>query len=111
MYTYEQVYEGIEKYIEREILHKIPGWKKWVVGTGLELAIANGENIYKELKEYPLVKMLNVIDEGDHINVIDIYKCLKKRAEQGSITFEIPMIGEMTLNKDDVDKLYYYITE
>ena len=111
MYTYDQVYSGLERYLEAEILKKVPGWKKWILGTGIEMAIQNGTNIFNGLKNHELVKMLNIIDENDHINVAELYKCMKKQAEHGPVDIDIPIIGTMKLNKDDVDKLYYYITE
>lgn len=111
MFTYDQVYKGIERFVETEVLNKVPGWKKWVIGTGIEMAIMNGTNIFNSLKENELVTMLNIIDENDHINISDLYKCLRKQAEQGPIVLDIPLIGTMTFSRDDIDKLHFYITE
>lgn len=109
MYNYSQVYTGLEEYINHEILEKIPGWKKWIVGTALEMAIANGNNIFNELKGNEVIKMLNIIDDKEHINVEGLYHSLKKQAEHEDITFDMPVIGTLTLTHEDVDKLYHYI--
>ena len=55
--------------------------------------------------------MLDVIDENDMIDIDTIYTELRKQAEKNPATFNAPMIGTITLTKDDVDKLYRLIKE
>ena len=38
-------------------------------------------------------------------------KDLKKQAKKSAITFDVPMIGPITLNESDLDKLYQLITK
>lgn len=111
MYEYTKVLNGITTYIDREIVDKISGWQKWVVGSGIGIAMSNSTNVFNELKKNQFVKMLGVIDKDDKIDVEKIYKELKKQARKGAITFDVPLIGTMTLNEQDVDKLYQYIKE
>lgn len=109
MYTYERVINGLAKYLDNEIINKLPGWKKWVLGSGMGIALSNSNNIYEQLKSNDFVKMLNIIDENGNINVDCIYKELKKQAQKGSATIEFPMIGAFILNEQDIDKLYNFI--
>lgn len=111
MYEYSKVLNGITTYIDREIVDKINGWQKWVVGSGIGIAMSNSTNVFNELKKNQVVKMLGVIDKDDKIDVEKIYKELKKQARKGAITFDVPLVGTMTLNEQDVDKLYQYIKE
>jgi DNA-binding transcriptional regulator LsrR (DeoR family) len=111
MYEYSKVLNGITTYIDREIVDKINGWQKWVVGSGIGIAMSNSTNVFNELKKNQVVKMLGVIDKDDKIDVEKIYKELKKQAKKGAITFDVPLVGTMTLNEQDVDKLYQYIKE
>jgi hypothetical protein len=53
--------------------------------------------------------MLNIIDKDNKIDVDKIYKELKKQAKKSSITFEVPMVGSITLNEQDIEKLYELI--
>ena len=55
--------------------------------------------------------MLEIIDENDMIDIDTIYGEIRKQAEKGSATIDIPMVGSITLTKDDVDKLYRLIKE
>jgi hypothetical protein len=109
MYDYNKVINGIAKYIDTEIVDKILGWKKWVVGSGLGIALSNSTNIFNQLKNNEFVKMLNIIDKDNKIDVDKIYKELKKQAKKSSITFEVPMVGSITLNDQDIEKLYELI--
>lgn len=111
MYEYSKVINGIAKYIDIEIVNKINGWQKWVVGSGIGIALLNGTNLFNQLKENDFIKMLDVIDKEDKINVDKIYKELKKQAHKSSITFNVPMIGALTLTEKDVEKLYDLIKE
>ena len=111
MVTYNQVVNGMSKFIDQEIINKIQGWQKWVLGTGAGIMLSKGTNIFNELKIHPMIKMLGIVDENDMVDIDVIYTELKKQAEKGAITFDAPMIGTITLTKDDVDKLYHLIKE
>ena len=103
MYDYNKVINGIAKYIDTEIVDKILGWKKWVVGSGLGKALSNSTNVFNQIKNNEFVKMLNIIDKDNKIDVDKIYKELKKQAKKSSITFEVPMVGSITLNDQDIE--------
>lgn len=109
MYEYSKVLNGVAKYIDTEIVDKITGWKKWVIGSGVGIALSNTTDVFNQIKNNDFVKMLNVIDKDDKINVEKIYKEMKKQAKKGAITFDVPMIGALTLNEQDVDKMYDFI--
>lgn len=110
MYSYERVLNGLVKYIDDEIVNKLPGWKKWVVGSGLGMMLSNSDEIFRQIKDNEFVKMLNLVDEQGLINVNEIYKELKKQAQKSNASIELPMVGSLVLNDQDVDKLYYLIT-
>ena len=109
MYEYNKVINGIAKYIDYEIIDKIVGWKKWIVGSGVGIALSNTAGVFNQVKNNEFVKMLNIIDKDDRINVDKIYKELKKQAKKSSVTFDVPMLGPITLNEQDVEKIYEFI--
>ena len=111
MVTYNQVVNGMSRYIDQEIVNKMQGWQRWALGAGAGIMMNKGTNMFNTLKAHPVVKMLEVIDENDMIDIDTIYAELRKQAEKGSATFDAPMIGMITLTKDDVDKLYRLIKE
>ena len=52
---------------------------------------------------------MNIIDSDDRIDVDLLYNELKKQAQKGAITFNVPLLGAITLNDTDLDKLYQRI--
>ena len=55
MYEYSKVINGISKYIDTEIISNINGWQKWVVGSGIGLALSNSSNLFNTLKQNQVV--------------------------------------------------------
>lgn len=106
MVTLGQVQTGVERYIETEIISKIPGWGKWVIGAAVSRAIAKSTDIFNQLKNNDLIKALDVIDANDMIDIDAIYQEFAKQAQRGAITVNIPIAGALTLNSQDVDKIY-----
>ena len=109
MYSYAQVINGLTRFIDNDIVPKVNGWQKWVIGGGAGLILSNAKNVFNQLKDNDVVKLLGVIDEDDYIDVDKIYREFKKQASKTDITLNIPMLGELTLNERDLDKLYSYI--
>ena len=109
MYEYNKVLNGITKYIDTEIVDKIEGWQKWVIGSGIGIALSNSTNLFNQLKDNEIVKMLGIINEENKIDIEKIYKEFKNQAKKGSISFEVPLVGTLTLNEQDVDKIYDFI--
>lgn len=105
-----QIQIGTAAYIDEEILSKISDWRRWVLGAGSSLYLAKVADIFAELKKQPYIAVLGVIDENDMVDLDALYNEFKKQATHGPITFEIPMIGPITLNETDVDKIYTAIS-
>lgn len=109
MYSYNQVINGIAKYMDMEIISNINGWQKWVVGSAVGIALSNSTNLFNQLKQNEFIKMLGIIDKDDRIDVNKIYRELKKQAKKSSVTFNAPLIGAITLTEQDIDTLYEMI--
>ncbi len=52
---------------------------------------------------------MGLIDEQDQIDIDAIYREFSKQAQRGAITFDIPLMGALTVNSGDIDRLYNYI--
>ena len=111
MYSYNVVLKGIAAYIDNEIIAQINGWQKWVMGAGVGIALSNSTEFYNNLSQNSFVKMLNIINKNGDIDVDKIYAEIKKQAQKSSVTFNAPIVGMITLNEKDVDKIYEYIKE
>ena len=110
MVTLAQVQAGVEKYLETEILSKIPDWRKWVLGAGASRMLSRSTEIFNQLKTNPVVSAMGIIDENDQIDIDAVYREFSAQAQRGAITFDVPLVGPLTLGAGDVDQLYRYIT-
>jgi hypothetical protein len=110
MYEYRTVVNGILEFIDKDLLPKMSGLQKWLFGTGAGIMANKSEHLFEELKHNSLIKTLGLIEDSK-VDVTCIYKELLKQAEHGAIHIEIPMLGTVTLDRSDVDKIYRYIIE
>lgn len=106
MATLAQVKAGAAAYIEQEIIAKIGGWQKWVAGAVVARTLDRADTIVDALRQNPAVQMLGIIDSDGNIDVDALYTEFKRQAQRGAISFDVPMIGRLTLNESDVDKIY-----
>lgn len=109
MVPMSQVQNGIAKYLDTEIVGKLNDWRKWVVGAAAALILQDFNKIVEQYKGNDFVKMLGVIDEGNNVDVQKLYQMFKAQAQKSPATFNAPLLGTVTLNESDVDKLYHYI--
>ena len=106
-----QVQAGITRYLDEEFINKMVGWQKWVFGSFAGIILLRIEEIFNNLKNNEAVKMLNIIDEFDNIDIEVLHREFAKQARKGAITISLPIAGSVTLNSTDVDKIYQYIKE
>lgn len=106
MIPYVKVISGITKYIDEEIVSKLTGYQKWIVGAGAGILFNKSTNIFNNLKNNSMIKSMELINENDEIDIETIYQEIKKQAQKSAVTVDIPLAGTFTLNEQDVDKLY-----
>ena len=85
MVTLAQVTAGIERYLDTEILAKIPGWQKWVLGAAASRMLSRSGEIFNTLKNNPVVSAMGVIDDQDQIDIAANSR-RKHSAEQSLLT-------------------------
>lgn len=111
MKHYKEVIHGIVKFIDNDLLPKMNGLNKWIFGTGTGIMANKGDKLFEELKHNYLIKTLEIINDEGMVDVVCIYKELLQHAEHEPVNIEVPMLGTITLDKSDVEKMYRYIME
>lgn len=109
MVTYEQVITGLSKFIDSEIISQLTGNSKILLGIGAGVALKKSDVLFNNLRNNNAIKMLGIIDEEGHIDIETLYTEAKKQAQKEVIRLEIPMVGTLKLNTEDIEKLYSYI--
>lgn len=111
MVSIDRVKRGIAQYLDRNLINKMTGWQKWVFGAGAALYLENLSGTVMQLREHPAIKPLGIIDENGNIAVEKVFQHLRVQAQKGPISFDIPMMGRITLSEADVNELYQYIMQ
>ena len=111
MVTMEQIKRGAARYVDEEFTAKLSGWQKWAVGSYAAMALENLDGMFLKLGDKPAVRAMGVIDEAGNVDLDRVYTCVKKQAQKGPVTFQAPLLGAVTINELDVDKLYTCILQ
>lgn len=106
MVTVSKIQQGVSAYIAEEFLGRLNGLQKWGVDIVTSLLLANSAEIFNRCKNNEAVKLMGVIDENDNIDIDKLYTYARAAAVKGPVTFSMPLVGAVTLNEGDVDKLY-----
>lgn len=109
MVELNQIVKGIQKYLENELVTKMTGINKWIVGASLSMVLDNASNTFNQMKELPIVQSMGIINSDDMIDLDRLYKALLEESKKSAVTFQIPLVGSVTLKSEDVEKIYSYI--
>lgn len=109
MVSLAKVQSGAAAYIDEEFCRKLDGWRKWVFGAAASMMLSDVGSIVSKLRDNEIVKMMGVFDDHGDVDVERLYQHFKAEAQKGSISFSAPILGVVTMNESDVDKLYSYI--
>lgn len=76
------------------------------------LAANNISSIVMQYRDHPAVTVLNVLDKDWNVDINQLYKAAVPMFADGSKqTINIPLIGDLLVDRSDVEKLYRYIKE
>lgn len=111
MVTVDQIKQGAARYLDEEFTAKLTGWRKWAIGAGGAMAIENLDGTLTALRENPVINALGVFDADGNVDLARVYTHLRREAQKGPVTFTAPVLGPVTINERDVEKLYACITQ
>lgn len=110
--TMNQVKNGLVKYIDNDVLPHLTGIKKIGLGVYTALAADNVVGLMEKYKDHPAVSVLNVIDADGNVDIDKLYQSISPMFDSGECqSINIPLIGELIVDRTDLEKLYRYIKE
>ena len=109
MIHYSRVISGLAAYIDTEIVGKMHGsLKAWALGSMAGVALSRADSMFRTLAAHPMAASLGLVD-GENVNVDAIMAELRKQAQRGTATIDIPLMGPITFSIADVEALDRYI--
>ena len=110
MVTVAQVKNGLVRYIDTDVLPHLTGMKRIGLGVYTALAAENLSGLVEQYRDKPAVSVLKVIDDQGNVDIDRLYQAFVPMFADGQKqTIEIPMIGELIIDRSDVEKIYRYI--
>ena len=107
MVTIERVQRGVAAYISNELEPQLDGFKKWAFAIAASELVSTVLPAYlKKLSQNEMVALTGMISEDLSIDIERLYKRVRPAAERSPARIELPIIGGITFNCDDVDALY-----
>jgi len=102
MVTLERIKNGISAYCDAELLPKLPSGKAVLVGTILVLYLNQLDTMIDKIPESLHIK------NGKNIDIDAIKNAIKSQMRT-DVAFDIPLIGTITIDQSEIDKIYRYI--
>lgn len=111
MVEISKIESGIARYLDAELVQKLPGngWKQFGVGMASGLIAKRGGVALAQFKDHPVVKAFGLIDQTGCVDVEVLREIARERVPDTGLQADVPLVGKITIYKSDVEKLYSYI--
>lgn len=109
---FERVFEGVQRYAERELCPKLASWQAVAVGFAVGRMGKRCNEVKNVLQNHPMAKLLGVVDAEGNVDITEIYNDLKVEVQkrQTVVIEDVPLIGDLKFGVEDVDKMYRIIS-
>ena len=105
MVAAEKIKAGVTRYLDNEILPRMPAFKAVAFGTAAALYLRRLPEICSQIPA-----SMGITNDSGMIDLDAIREELRGRMNQ-PVDIDVPMIGRLTIDRDEIDKIYRYIME
>lgn len=109
--TIDQIKQGIGRYIDAEFTSKLQGFRKWIIPLSAMAVVNSRIDAMLTQENYPILIDSGYISEDGLVDIDRLFADLTEVARaQGTVTENIPMIGDVTFSEADIASLRRHIT-
>lgn len=114
MATIQQIEQGAVRFIDAEIAPKIPTnipngqIKKIAAVSGAVYALRHG---LRKAVSHPTLAAIGAVDGEGNIDVEGLAEVAAAQIPEGGFKLTVPILGDLTFFREDVERLKAYITE
>lgn len=111
MVSVDKIEKGVAKYLDAELIPKLPenSWKQFGAGVVSALVAKRGGSVIEAYKHHPVLKAFGVVDEAGMLDAELLRDIAKERIPETGLSVDVPLLGTLKLYRADVDKLYGHI--
>lgn len=109
--TLDQIKQGVGRYIDAEFTCKLQGFKKWIVPLGAVVVVSSKLDSLMTQPNLEMLKSIGYVSDDGLFDIDRIYSDFIAIAKsQGSVTENLPMLGDVTFSERDIEALRRYIS-
>ena len=110
MLNRDEIATRLSTYIDKEIMPKLDTKGKWVIGTYMTIAMYRMPHWIQSILDNPMLSALGIEDENGLVHMETVVEALDQTAQKyGKLTLDVPLLGSMTFDHTDVQKLKEYM--
>ncbi len=111
MVNKEQIFNGLIKYIDNEVMPHLPTHGKWMIGTSIVLISDRLDAAYNALLQSPYISMLGITSPDGMLDIGKLAGALSATANKyGKLQLNLPGLSSMNFSGEDVEMIRQYIT-
>lgn len=113
LYSIEQVESGLARFLDTEMLPKLPndGLKGFGVGVGATILVRRGGNILRSMQNNTMLNSMGIISANGAVDIDLLRDALKENIPANGLSVNLPMGIAMRFTNNDIDRLYACIKE
>lgn len=104
------VRDGIVKYAAERMAPKLDSKGQFLLGSAAYYVAAKTENLLRAIESIPFVQVLGAVHDGQ-LDWDTLYSAmLAQMQRQGKLVIDVPLVGRMTFETQDLRDLHQCIT-
>ena len=115
MVSMNQIETGVSRWLDRELMPKLPtggqydGIKKAATVALALYAIKRGRAALDSLTQNSFLGTIGAVDREGNVDLEGFVEEIKKQVPENGLKVSVPMVGDMTFYRSDLDDLMRYI--
>jgi hypothetical protein len=115
MVSMNQIEAGVSRWLDRELMPKLPtigqydGLKKAATVALALYAIKRGRAALDSLTHNSFLATIGAVDHEGNIDIEGFSEEMKKQMPEAGLKVSVPMVGDMTFYRTDLDDMLRYI--
>lgn len=115
MVSMNQIEAGVSRWLDKELMPKLPtggqydGIKKAATVALALYAIKRGRAALDSLTQNSFLGTIGAVDREGNVDLEGFVEEMKKQVPENGLKVSVPMVGDMTFYRDDLDDVMRYI--
>ena len=115
MVSLNQIEHGVGRWVDAELIPMLPtggqydNLKRIGVAAGAVYLIRKGRATLSALQSSAFLKALGAIDDNGDIDIEGVKEVLGEKIPETGIKVTVPLLGEVTFYRRDLESVYAYI--